>query len=292
MGTKGTAAADVTAILCVVLSVMWIVILAAPVNWHQAMLNNLFRFETSLYQVKVSSQAVEAEVLISEQVVISAGTWSLKDMQDALCKVQNQHCDAFSKLHIASWGMILAGSFVVLCLWLLASFMLYFWHVDSTEAGRKFMKVVLYLGPLVSIISVTAYFFMTKGFGDDAKTLANTPGFWVAISLTVLSFVPLVLFEVFINHDAMHRVHERRVQKELLLREYGDKHHMYGGTAGSPGDVGWQPQIPGRPHSIRTAPGGPPSIGSEQPVDPFLAGDGRANTFPDAFPKHWGVAPS
>jgi hypothetical protein len=278
MGTKGTAVADVVSVLSLVLSAVWIVILVAPVNWHQATVNSVFRFETSLHQVKVSNQAeaLSAQSGVSKEVLISEGTWNLQDARTTMCKEPSSHCDAFSKLLIASWGMMIAGCFVVLCLWLSAGFMLYFWHVDSTESGRKVMKVINYLGPLAACISVTAYFLLTKGFGD----VENRPGFWVAASLTALSGVPLAVFEVLINHDAMHRVHERRVQKELLLKEYGDKHHMYGGTSTSPGELGWQPQMP----AWRSA----PADGSDPPIDPFLAGQGSDDP---TIPQHWKSLP-
>lgn len=208
---------DATAGLCVVFSLIWITILAAPLKWHVTSVSSLtLRFETGLYQTIVTKDTAKKATSFSG-IQVSPGTFGLQELKDKLCTYKNSHCDAFEQLHFASWGMLAMGALIVLSLWASAGFLMYFWHNDATAKTLGLSRNFIILNPVLSVLAIVMYILLARNFGES---LSYGPGFFLAIAVSVLSFVPLVMFEVFIKHNCDSRIQERRWQKGMLDEDY------------------------------------------------------------------------
>lgn len=237
--------------LCVTISLVWIVVLAAPVNWHVATVNNWHpsatnqvkfshsrigtfptsvKLETCLYQVKFSKSADGASGSNEDHADVmlrgippqlpESGTFGLHEIRKMLCVGSNSYCDAWNKMHFASWAMLLMGLLIVVSLWASAGFLNYFWHYDSTDTSRKYARMCINLSAVLSICAMLMYFGLTADF-RGLHAMSYGPGSFVALAASVFSIVPLIVFEVFINHNCLSRIQERRYQKGVLQNEFG-----------------------------------------------------------------------
>lgn len=298
MGTGGQSAADIVSGLLLVFSILWVIVIAAPINWHVTNVYLVLKFETCLYQVTVTKQiaAIVASMMIPKSATgiksiadkLDNGRFSLQEMQDHFCVFSNEYCDDWRKLQMASWMMLFGGIIIVLCLWFAAGYLIYFWHFDCINPARKYSRVFLYLAPSLSLLSVMMYFFLTVGFGDSGQALHYGPGFYIAAALTLFSGVPLLVFEKFINHSAMVHLNQRRLQKGMLEQEFGNLSPYGMGLAANPGSAGWQPQVllnvPAWPGAAGL---GPPTL---TPSGPRGDEEQAAAAYSEnaAFPQHWG----
>jgi hypothetical protein len=305
--------------MCSIFSLIWIIILAVPAGWHNSHVYYILRFETSLYHVTVKKgAALEIASLVNKAIgpkmkgldklvdTMSSGTYGLVEMKERMSIIPGDYYNSWQSLVFASYLMMFMGICVVIFYWLAAGFLFVFWSSQPTETGRKCGRLFLIVVPTCASIGMLLYFAMTVGFGDAGSEIDYGAAFICGCAMVVCSFVPLLVYELFVNHHAVVQVYEARLkkdgmvdyksemrntnygsmQRQSMANTMGQQPHMaaqsgYGGGPG-PGYGFGPPQHPSAaPYYPQQSPSygqQPPSYGQQRP--PYGAQPGYGGAQP------------
>lgn len=209
------------------LGTFWILAVVLPWNWLRSD-NAIVSFQVNLFNV-YTSQGLGTAVLSGVSKLIFGNkdkfgaaltafmdqTMTIQDAKSTFCVISIFNwCDQWEKAWMASWIMTILGG-TAGGLFIAGGCCLYFYgNVHATETGRCMSKFFLCMGPLCGLSGILAYSFLTMEFGKSSDPIMNTgshsywgTGWIVAVSVTVLSWVPVYILFAFCRADPLEKKH-------------------------------------------------------------------------------------
>lgn len=196
----------------VFLALAWCSILALPYSWHKVHGIGLKNYDVGLYKYEVTkgtaghiasfaagalekAGGVDEEKKKKMEGIIGEGTYWLTEVEKDNCTpvvgdligFLRDWCNMWRRMQISSY--ILAGCIVTGSLLALISAGLNFNTTKQSHGARKTRKVTGILGPVIGLLGLATYFFMTRDFpdpGGSSNELTVGAAFWSALVLGVL----------------------------------------------------------------------------------------------------------
>jgi hypothetical protein len=264
----GRIAGQVSSGLSVILGLWWFVVLMVPTGWqHKKVAGYDFYFglwKVEMTQGKIMGFLLDAVSGLSDTMKkvnkglseLTEGKSDLASMKQSWCSYGSWGgCDAITSVWSGSWVMGIFGFVGVVFFFLGAGFSHYYWQTEAREEPRMWARVAFIIAPSSTLLGLLIYTFCTMGLGDltvlptDSRTAAFSTAFLFAWVLAVLSFIPLVLHEVFAgkawieghNEAAAEYRHDQR--EAAMDSAYGgnDGYNSYGATAPMGAPMGGPP---------------------------------------------------
>jgi len=182
---------------------------------------------------------------------LTEGTSTVAEIRDTWCatklldSVTGGACDVWGWLHVAGWTMGLMGILSVIFFFLGAGFSYYYWQNEARTDPRMWARVSLILAPSTSCFGLLFYTFFTWGFSDWLSSLpivgtshmTFSTGFMFAWVLAVLSWLPIILHEVFAGKAWVEQHNEAAAEFRHEQREAA-MDAAYGGNYGATPQMG------------------------------------------------------
>lgn len=244
-------AANIVMGVCGILSLVTLICCVVPSGWHKAYVNFVLEFNSGLYQVTVTKGVLVhiTNFLLPDKMkdlggLVKAieGSQGLQEMRGRLCAIPNDYCDSWSLLVAGSWQMMFFGIVAVIMYWLAIGFLYYFWNKQHTDTGRKCIRLFLILAASCKFVGMILYIALTISFGDSVDVwMSNQPvmyeaAFILMVIATLFSPVPIVVFELYINHSSQIQVWDTReikgqMNESIQMGMYGSQPPMYSAYA-------------------------------------------------------------
>lgn len=253
-------AADITAAILLLFSFIWFVLLVVPSGWHRTWVCHTLQLETGLYKVYVENRYPLINKNISDPgewnsrdcaitnnlqririLTMPHGNYGFGTMETYLCSSYNPLCAGWGPLYYGSSILLFLGILIIISHWCAAGFICSFFHSKGTEGGRKAIRIFLILNPSLALLGILQYFLLSKGFGDYDQSINYGPSFFFAILLTLLSNIPLIVFETTVNKKAKMISDQHTDVKAQREFEFDQQLMARNSQMGSPGAYGGQP---------------------------------------------------
>jgi hypothetical protein len=261
----GHIAGSVATVLSGVLGCLWLGTIMFG-TWHTKVITGIMSYNVGIFQVTTKHGALawigsKLDKGIGDFLKsISDGTSWISESRNTWCSVPDSFglarvitdsaCDTWGWMYVAGMTMGVMGIFAVIFFFLASGFGHYYWHVEARAEPRMWARWGFTLAPSTALLALCLYTGMTWNFSDwnPNPTVSNHPshtyGFTFAWVLAVVSWIPLVLHEVFAgkawvedhNEAAAEYRHEQR-EAAMMGADYGGYNY---GAMGPPmgGPVG------------------------------------------------------
>lgn len=208
-----TMGGDATAGVTIGFGFIWLICLFVGSGWQRTIVAYAFSMDVALYQVYIQPADAGAVVQATLKALIGVdwlpeGAYGLQDLATRFCTpagialkgyTGTDYCNGFKWLRFASIFMMFMGFIILLAHGLAAGFLLYFFHVDATEPGRKCARAFLILIPCLSLFSLMIYGMMTWSFSDGH--ISYGMAFFFCLFVSFLSIAPVIIFETCVNKN-------------------------------------------------------------------------------------------
>lgn len=215
------------AVFSFLLGTFWILAIALPWNWLRSD-NAIVSFQVNLFNVFTSPGLGTAvlggisKMIFGNKDKFSAAiaefinqTMPIDQAKTTFCLVSVFNwCDMWEKVFWASWIMTILGLTAAALFMVGACCLYYYGNVHATETGRCMTKFFLCMGPLCGLSGIVAYSFLTMEFGKSSDPIMSTgshsswgTGWIVAITVTVLSWIPVYILYMFCSVDVNEKKH-------------------------------------------------------------------------------------
>lgn len=156
-------------------------------------------------------------------------------------------CHTWTQVYFSSMGLIFCISLEVVFMLLGSGFMHYYWNNNARAEPRQWGLTFNILAPVIVFLGMAQYGFFTHGLSEIRMFIAgSTPsygnGFLMACTLTILSFVPIIIQVGFMGKDPLEDLNELKAEEKKLAMQ--DAYAGYGTEAAYPPQQqqGWEQQ--------------------------------------------------
>jgi len=237
------------------LGLFWFIAILYPYGWQQTNVVGVY-FYVGLYRVEttnaivslVPSFGIDKVEKVKEAIKqVTSVTTTVQSMRNSWCSMpgfpdalKDGACDIWGWMFVGGMIMLVLGLIAVIFFVLGAGFSYFYWQNPRAEP-RMWARVAFIIAPSTACFALLLYTCLTWGFGDWDPTYLRTEHaafsavFMLCWTLAVLSWIPLVLHEVFAgkawieehNEAASEYRHEQR--EAAMDGAYGGGYN-YGAT--------------------------------------------------------------
>lgn len=163
---------------------------------------------------------------------IASGTKSVETVRQEMCSgseliMSAPVCDAWVRLWYASIGVLFFVACGIILFAIAAVFSYQYWLHEARAETRLYVRYLLTTAPALQFLSVWVYIFMTSDLGGTTSNWTYGVATEMAAMLTLFSFLPLLVSEVFSGTSNEEHLNEaifnekRRALESTRNKGYG-----------------------------------------------------------------------